>query len=379
MGHDPFLDDLPELHQRTKVLGAFAQAMRDAWFSRKSIKTLASSTVRSAVDNVAQTFRDNDRDDPRYDKNGKPSRLLSQQYKGYKNADPNERQQKALPASVLHETCKDRSTVRAIAVGQLAMGAYFFAMRSCEYTSVTGSRRTKLLTLHNFRFFRNKQELQLDDPFLLNADAISITFEFQKSNVKNETVTLHPSGESVFCPVRSWATVIQRIQSYPKTNNRTPINTIFTNRTISQVTGNDVLVALRGAADIIGSATLGFPSDEIGTHSIRSGAAMAMHLDQVPVYTIMMIGRWSSDAFLRYIRKQVEQFSQNISSRIAKHQAFNHIPNFVPQVSHQDPLQRNHKDNAATRTNVGGVAARAAPSKSKRVRDTTVPVNFEQG
>ena len=26
---------------------------------------------------------------------------------------------------------------------------------------------------------------------------------------------------------------------------------------------------------------------------------MAMYLDEVPVYTIMMIGRWSSDAFLK--------------------------------------------------------------------------------
>ena len=34
---------------------------------------------------------------------------------------------------------------------------------------------------------------------------------------------------------------------------------------------------------------------------------MAMYLGDCPVYSIMMIGRWSSDAFLRYIRKQVEQ------------------------------------------------------------------------
>ena len=38
---------------------------------------------------------------------------------------------------------------------------------------------------------------------------------------------------------------------------------------------------------------------------------MDVFLGECPVYTIMLIGRWSSDAFLRYIRKQVEQFSHN--------------------------------------------------------------------
>ena len=46
--------------------------------------------------------------------------------------------------------------------------------------------------------------------------------------------------------------------------------------------------------------------------------AMAMSLDQIPVYVIMMIGRWSSDAFLKYIRKQVEQFSHNMAKRMIK-------------------------------------------------------------
>jgi hypothetical protein len=38
-----------------------------------------------------------------------------------------------------------------------------------------------------------------------------------------------------------------------------------------------------------------------------------MHMAGVPVYTIMLIGRWSSDAFLIYLRTQVMQFTQRIS------------------------------------------------------------------
>jgi hypothetical protein len=42
---------------------------------------------------------------------------------------------------------------------------------------------------------------------------------------------------------------------------------------------------------------------------------MAMYLGECPVYTVMLIGRWSSDAFLRYIRKQVMEFSHNVSKK----------------------------------------------------------------
>ena len=45
---------------------------------------------------------------------------------------------------------------------------------------------------------------------------------------------------------------------------------------------------------------------------------VAMFLDETPVYTRMMIGRWSSDALLKYIRKQVEQFSHNVAQKMIK-------------------------------------------------------------
>ena len=70
-----------------------------------------------------------------------------------------------------------------------------------------------------------------------------------------------------------------------------------------------MIEALRVAVIAIGEYQLGIKANDVGTHSIRSAAAMSIYLGVCPVYAIMMIGRWSSDAFLKYIRKQVEQFS----------------------------------------------------------------------
>ena len=117
-----------------------------------------------------------------------------------------------------------------------------------------------------------------------------------------------------------------------------------------------MVAVLRAAAEALGENKFGFKNSEIGTHSIRSGVAMTMFLGEIPVYTIMMIGRWSSDAFLKYIRKQVEQFSHNVAQRMMENLMYRHIQEIKTKtrVSHLDPRPRNHSENAETRRNIDG-------------------------
>jgi hypothetical protein len=76
---------------------------------------------------------------------------------------------------------------------------------------------------------------------------------------------------------------------------------------------------MKDAIQAIGKDILRIKKEEIGTHSIRLGAAMAMFLGNCSVCLIMMIGCWSSNAFLQYIQKQVKQFSHKVSKRMTKH------------------------------------------------------------
>ena len=87
---------------------------------------------------------------------------------------------------------------------------------------------------------------------------------------------------------------------------------------------------------------------------------MAMYLGECPVYTVMLIGRWSSDAFLRYIQKQVMEFSHNVSKKMLKFQNYRHIPNFDHQIHTNDPQVRNDPNNSETRRNVSGDTSRQA-------------------
>jgi hypothetical protein len=81
---------------------------------------------------------------------------------------------------------------------------------------------------------------------------------------------------------------------------------------------------------------------------------MAMYLGECAVYTIMLIGGWSSDAFLQYIRKQVMELSQNVPKKMLTYQNFCHIPDIHRQIPRDDPRQRINPNNAETRRNVGG-------------------------
>jgi hypothetical protein len=242
------------------------------------------------------------------------------------------------------------------AIGQLVVGAFFFAMRSCEYSSVPGERRTKLLELRNIHFyFKKNSELSAASTFLYLADCVSIPFFFQKNEQRDETITMHRTYDPTLCPVRSSTAVCSRIREYSDATPSTPIITYIhpdTQKLLS-VTSKQVLTSIRAVAMWLGKDALGYSAAEVGTHSLRSAAAMAMYLAGVPVFTIMLIGCWSSDAFLRYIRRQVQEFNSGVSSRMLLTAAYFTIPDFAGT---EDPRTTGHHLNFAPQNQVGRVA-----------------------
>jgi hypothetical protein len=277
--------------------------------------------------------------------------LLKRQLDTYKAQDPNEIRQKAVPLSVINKVAQlysDSKDSLASACSQLIVGAFFFAMRSCEYSKTTSpneSTTTKLLALRNIRFFKDSKLISHDHPNLASADIVSITFEAQKNKSKFQTISLHRSASSL-CPVSTWASIVTRIRSYPSSNDSTTVNAYKSPKgRLSYVSSSQIRQKLRSAASILGSKTLGFEANEIGCHSLRSGSAMAMYLAHIPVTTIQLIGRWKSDAFMRYIREQVDCFTSNVASKMITAPSFYTIPEPGLENTNQnraEPLQPNH-------------------------------------
>ena len=258
---------------------------------------------------VAQAFRSALRPDPRLDSDWHISYAMQQCFKGYVNLDPPEKQQKAIPFTVLLFMMKLAGDCPlAIVIAQLAMGAFFFAMRSCEYSKAGNEekKRTKILCLRNIRFFKDNKEIAHGPNMLFplhECDYVYITYEVQKNDERNDSVGMYRSkSKAKYDSVSVWADIVTRLWSYEGTTMDTKVNTYqYVNKAgkliTSEISSYRIRTKLRTAVKVMGKGELGFESHEVGCHSIRSGAAMALFLAHVPVLTIMIIGRWKSDAF----------------------------------------------------------------------------------
>jgi hypothetical protein len=186
---------------------AFAMAVREGQFSRDCHEVLVEGTVRGAVSHVVQTFRAAGRQNPTKDNDRELSILLSRQYQTYKNKDPQQKQQKALPFIVLDKLAKRQVTELDIALGQLTIGAAFFACHSCKYSTVLKreERHTKLLCLQNIRFLKNGHLIPVPSADLESADSVAITFKMQKHDSMFDTVIHGQTDDPVLCPVLQWA------------------------------------------------------------------------------------------------------------------------------------------------------------------------------
>jgi hypothetical protein len=109
-----------------------------------------------------------------------------------------------------------------------------------------------------------------------------------------------------------------------------PVSAVWNRGRIEHVMSKMVENALRNGVKAYGEAALRINAHEVGTHSIRSGLAMVMQLGGVPVFAIMIVGRWASDSFMKYIRTQFEEFTFDVLKRILMMQNFHHTPNSAP-------------------------------------------------
>ena len=260
------------------------------------------------------------------DQNGQPSLLIRRQINGYIAEDPASRPQKCLPPVVFKKLYNNRYNELSTAIGQLTVGALFFGMRSCEYSKVSGDRKTQIIKLKHVRFFNGNREIKksaiMDEKEITS---VTITFLKQKNGDKEADRTMHRTNNEL-CPVKAWSAIASRIMKYPSTNENTPVNYIHLNNRANFVDSKQVLQLIRLQVALLGKDILGFSPEDVGTHSIRSSFAMLLHLAGKDPLIIMLQGRWRSQAFMDYIRPQVVEFSTGLSSDMIQAGDFYHIP-----------------------------------------------------
>ena len=342
---DPLLDKVQTDIERLLLARGFLVRLRLFKFdpqgksTEERTKPMVSSTLRDAISSVASSFRKCGRTSPfhlqnRVNDSGSVHPRIRALLRGFESIDEPPSRQKAVTPALLRDL---KEMVQGFPLGSqhaadLIVGAYFFAMRACEFCTTKNRGRTRILTCGNVTFRdRDRNEvLHSDETIGERAMFVTICFVDQKNGTKMERRSQRRSGVDGLCPVQSWAAVVQRINrqfrdvqdkrglpvcSYRQEDGGTKVH---------QVSDERVRNLLRSTCRLFdGVNQYGIGEREVGTRSIRSGAAMALAVQGgQSERSIMMLGRWKSLAFLVYIRPQVLEWAGDMSCRMANTSSF---------------------------------------------------------
>jgi hypothetical protein len=89
--------------------------------------------------------------------------------------------------------------------------------------------------------------------------------------------------------------------------------------------GSDINCALKAIVTKLDMKQHGFQVAQISSHSLCTGSAMALHLNNFPTHAVQKIGRLSSDTFLDHIHEQIAVFSAGLSTAMGKNILFHNI------------------------------------------------------
>ena len=107
------------------------------------------------------------------------------------------------------------------------------------------------------------------------------------------------------------------------------------------VTAAQVTALLRKVCGKNGQQRYGISPNEIGTRSIRSGAAMALAVQGGQSdEKIRILGRWKSLAFLTYIRPQVLEWSGGMATEMAQASTFRDLGERTNQTKEKNPTKK---------------------------------------
>jgi hypothetical protein len=197
----------------------------------------------------------------------------------------------------------------------------------CEIVRTKDPGKTKTLELRDL-LFRDAQRREIPhmDPHLIRkAEFVTVTWRDQKNGRRMDSWTQRRTDDPMLCPTtRFGRAVVTVLLGCPDAPPTTLLCTITSeDGATSTLTDQFTLELIRSTCAMFGGKpAFGFHPNEVGNRSLRSGAAMALFLKDHSTAKIMFLGRWSSDAFLVYIRPQVLEWTNNMSRDMISFDSF---------------------------------------------------------
>jgi hypothetical protein len=121
----------------------------------------------------------------------------------------------------------------------------------------------------------------------------------QNNGNKGGVLTHDLSTDPSACPIRATTRRVVHLRSHTALPS-TPIASDFRDTVRVTIKAKDVTEALRHAA-VSTAHQMGLHYSDISAKSLRAGGVMALLCGNIDQNTIRMLGRWHSDAMMRYL------------------------------------------------------------------------------
>lgn len=212
----------------------------------------------------------------------------------------------------------------------LCIVGFFWLLRPAEYLTSTSAGRSQAFKLGDIAFQTTERTLLALDPSLNDVDVsrilrATLTFTDQKNGVRGEQLCHLATSHPRLCPVKA----LLRICAHLRHHGAPPTTPIYTYYDISSrpqsVSPRVVTATLRRSAASL-AATTGIAPGLISSRSLRPGGATALLCSGVDANIIQLLGRWKSDAMLRYLRVAAHAFNTNLAQGMLTAGAFTFAP-----------------------------------------------------
>ena len=226
----------------------------------------------------------------------------------------------------------------------LIIVAFYWLLRPAEYLESTDpDARSQAFLFQDVTFTINGCQhpaptAPLHDDEAIQAISLAfLTFSDQKNAVRGEQVGHRPNSDPFFCPVKALGRIARRLQLANAPADAPLFRHYNTQRgQWYSVKPRHVTNALRHSATALTSST-GIDPFLLSARSLRPGGATALLCAQVDSDAIRLLGRWKSDAMLRYLRIQAHTQSAHLSQRMLDHGSYTFAPGRFAAAQH--PLE----------------------------------------
>ena len=215
-------------------------------------------------------------------------------------------------------------------VCNLSIVAFYWLLRPAEYTPSTGQGRSQAFRFCDVVFtvgdvVRLATHPSLNDVHESSVTSAALTFTDQKNGVRGEQVAQRANSDKLMCPVKALFRLTQHLRDHhaPAT---TPLYTYYDNANQARkVTARFVTNGLRHSAESLQRST-GIDWTLLSARSLRPGGATALMCSNTDPTWIQLLGRWKSDAMLRYLRIQAHVNAAHFSQKMLDHGSFTFAP-----------------------------------------------------